>query len=118
MYNFQTFDFFFKLLFFFLRSTDHKIKANWDDVKLDIMEKGKTSLFVTLISHSQAYRAFMNHNFKVGKLLVLTNDRELRYGLVTMKTDEFWGYASGKGENHIGQILSKIREELKVNFIN
>lgn len=72
------------------------LRADWDEVKDDIMYricKGK----------------FLQDMRLAGKLLA-TGDAELIEG--NTWGDIYWGVCDGKGENHLGKILMKIRDEL------
>ena len=92
----------------FLECTSAKAKAlgsaapkldlkKWNKQKLDLM----TSLC----------RQKFTNNFKLAKMLMMTDgcilEERNNWG------DKFWGTdISGNGENHLGKILMKIREEL------
>lgn len=71
---------------------------NWDNKKLSIMEE-----LIRL--------KFNNDNMK--ELLLMTNGLDLieenNWG------DTFWGICNGKGENNLGKLLMKVRNELKTN---
>ena len=73
-----------------------EIRPDWDDIKLDIMYKGVHAKF------SQ------NRDLK-SKLL------STRGLLVEGNTwgDQYWGICKGIGENHLGKILVRVREELR-----
>ena len=74
------------------------IRPDWDRVKLSIMESLVRQKFKTPY---------------IRKELLATGDEILQEG--NLWNDTFWGVDlhTGKGENHIGKILMKIREELK-----
>ncbi len=77
----------------------YPIDKNFKKNKLDIMEK------------------IIREKFKIPflrKLLLKTEDLEL-VELNNWK-DYFWGVCDGKGENHLGKILMKIREEIKLEL--
>ena len=74
-----------------------ELRENWDSIKLEIMEN---------IVHQ---KLLQNPNYL--KKLIETGDAELIEGN-TWK-DTFWGVYKGTGQNHLGKILMKIREELK-----
>ena len=74
------------------------IRADWDDVKLSIME-------------DLVRQKFSKHASLKEKLLE-TNNAELVKG--NYWGDVFWGVCKGVGKNHLGKILMKIREELFV----
>lgn len=46
------------------------------------------------------------------ELLLLTSDRQIFEG--NMFGDTFWGVCDGRGENHLGKLIMKIRGELNV----
>ena len=74
------------------------LRADWDEVKLTVMEDLLRLKF---------------SNREVGNLLIMTGNEELVEG--NWWGDVFWGVCKGKGENHLGRLLMKIREELKHN---
>lgn len=69
---------------------------NWDNLRVGIME--------------QVLRAKFSHPFLRDRLLG-TGNEELIEG--NHWGDTFWGVCNGKGENHLGKLLMKIRTELK-----
>jgi len=73
-----------------------KLRKDWDDVKLDVMLWGIREKF---------------KNEDLRQLLAETGDEELVEG--NWWGDKFWGVSNGEGENHLGKILMKVREELK-----
>lgn len=78
-----------------------KIRSDWNEKKLSFMEWGIREKFKDL---------------KLAEMLLDTGDLELIEG--NNWHDVFWGKCScpkcsGSGENHLGKILMKIREELK-----
>ena len=75
------------------------LRADWEDVKVDIME--------------DVVRAKFEGNEDLKEKLLATGDAELREG--NSWNDLFWGVSleTGKGKNHLGKILMKIREELR-----
>ncbi|MBD3226909.1 MAG: DUF1768 domain-containing protein [Candidatus Lokiarchaeota archaeon] len=73
------------------------LRKNWEEIKLKIMEKLVRIKFST-------------HPDLKSKLLD-TGDAELIEG--NNWGDNYWGVYNGKGENHLGKILMKIREELQ-----
>jgi ribA/ribD-fused uncharacterized protein len=77
---------------------DIEKRADWHDVSLDIMETVVTEKFVS--------------NPKLAQKLLDTGDEELVEG--NNWDDTFWGCVDGKGENHLGKILMKVREKLRV----
>lgn len=74
-----------------------KLRSDWEEVKLGIME--------TLV------REKFSHSKDLKEMLLETGDAILEEG--NEWNDTFWGVCNGKGENHLGKILMKIREELK-----
>jgi len=74
-----------------------ELRKDWDSIKLNIME--------TLIRQK-----FRNHKDLRIKLLE-TDNAELIEG--NTWGDTFWGIYKGRGENHLGKILMKIRDEIK-----
>lgn len=75
------------------------LRPDWDQVKLGIME----SLCRQKFTKCELYKAG----------LLATGDQELVEG--NNYNDTFWGVCNGKGENHLGKILMKIRAELRTN---
>lgn len=72
------------------------IVGNWNDIKLQVME-------ITL-------RTKFNYPEMKEKLLA-TGDKDLEEG--NTWGDKFWGTVDGKGENWLGKLLMKIRNQLK-----
>jgi len=68
----------------------------WNGCKLDVME--------TLV------RSKFSGDASLAQRLVETAGRELIEG--NTWGDTFWGMSNGTGENHLGKILMKVREEL------
>lgn len=73
-----------------------KLREDWEEVKLGIME--------TLV------RAKFAQHHVLADALKNTGDQELIEG--NGWGDTYWGVSRGKGENHLGKILMKIRTEL------
>lgn len=73
-----------------------KIRDDWDSIKLQLME--------LLVGQK-----FQHEHLK--KDLLATGDAILIEG--NWWGDRFWGVCNGKGENHLGKILMKVRAELK-----
>lgn len=71
------------------------LRPGWDDMRLSIMEE----LLRRKFSDSE-----------LGFKLVLTHPEPLVEG--NTWGDTFWGTCEGQGENHLGRLLMKIREEL------
>jgi ribA/ribD-fused uncharacterized protein len=86
-----------------LRASDAKglgrravLRPDWDDVKVSIME--------TLV-----YRKFDSH--PALRALLVRTEGELIEG--NSWGDTFWGVCNGRGENHLGKILMKVRGQLR-----
>ena len=75
-----------------------KIRKDWDDKKLEFMNWAVREKF---------------KNETLSEMLLSTGDQELIEG--NWWKDYFWGVCNGKGENHLGKILMKVREELKLS---
>lgn len=75
-----------------------RLRGDWESVKLEIME--------------DVVRAKFSQNPDLLRMLVDTGDQELVEG--NRWHDTFWGVdlVSGRGENHLGRILMKLRAEL------
>lgn len=78
-----------------------KLNSNWEDNKIDYMEKICTCKF--------------NQHIDMKMKLLLTGGRPLVEGN-TWK-DEFWGVSrrTGNGENHLGKILMSVRSSIYAN---
>ena len=74
-----------------------KLRDDWEEVKLDIMTE--------IVSQK-----FLQHPHLI-EMLLQTGDEELVEG--NKWGDRFWGVCKGKGENHLGKILMKIRDTYK-----
>ena len=72
-----------------------ELRLDWESVKLSIME--------------QIVRNKFTQNLELAQRLINTGDAEL----VEIVGDRFWGRIDGEGQNNLGSILMKIREELK-----
>lgn len=73
------------------------LRKNWEDVKLQVME--------ALV----CFKFLMDSELKT-KLLE-TGDAYLEEG--NNHGDRFWGTVNGKGKNHLGKILMKVRRQLR-----
>ncbi len=75
-----------------------KLRPDWEQVKVGLME--------------EIVRAKFTQNEELKRLLLATGDKRLAEG--NTWGDTFWGVdlRSGRGENHLGVILMKVREEL------
>ncbi len=77
-----------------------KLRPDWEAVKDDIMYR------VCLAKFSQ------NEDLK--EKLLATGDEELVEG--NTWGDRYWGVCNGVGQNRLGKILMRIREELRVGM--
>ena len=77
------------------RGKELHIREDWDSVKVQIMEQILKSKF---------------KNKELQQKLLDTGNAKLVEG--NWWGDTFWGFCRGKGENMLGQLLMKIREEL------
>lgn len=78
------------------RGRQVNLRENWEKIKTLVME------------------AFLRDKFKQEDLkekLIATGDQELVEG--NWWNDTYWGVCNGVGENHLGKLLMKIREEIK-----
>jgi ribA/ribD-fused uncharacterized protein len=73
------------------------MRSDWDEIKLGIMDGLLRQKF---------------EDPELAKMLLSTGSEELVEG--NWWGDTFWGVCKGKGENHLGKLLMKIREELNV----
>lgn len=73
------------------------IRSGWNSLKLEIMER--------------LVREKFTRHPSLRSLLLLTGQEELIEG--NDWGDRFWGVCRGQGENHLGKILMKVREELR-----
>lgn len=73
-----------------------ELRDDWEDVKIDIMY--------------EVCMAKFTQNLLLKEKLLATGTEELIEG--NNHGDTFWGCVDGKGENHLGKILMKVREEL------
>lgn len=80
------------------------IRSDWENVKLQIMEK--------------ALRAKFEQHPEIMQLLLETGDELLQEG--NTWHDVFWGVdiTTNTGENHLGKLLMKLREEWKNQLIS
>ncbi len=79
------------------RVRDYVIRSDWDDIKLDIMYEILCLKF---------------NNIYYKQLLLSTGDVELIE--TNFWNDYFWGMCNGKGENHLGKLLMRIRDKYSV----
>jgi len=73
-----------------------KMRMDWEDVKISVMEQCLRLKFA---------------NPELKKKLLDTGEEYLVEG--NYWGDVFWGVCNGKGENHLGILLMKLREEYK-----
>lgn len=73
------------------------MRDDWDTVKLDIMYILVKQKFSNLVMRD---------------MLLATGDAELQEG--NWWGDVYWGTVNGVGENHLGKIIMRVREELKL----
>lgn len=71
--------------------------ANWDGIKLQVMEKLLRQKFAP--------------GSELAQKLLATGDEELVEG--NWWNDTYWGVCRGIGENNLGKLLMKLRTELK-----
>lgn len=78
-----------------------QLRPDWEEVKVSIMES--------------IVRAKFSQNADLAVRLLATGDAELVEG--NNWGDTCWGVdvRTGKGQNHLGRILMKIRDELRTN---
>lgn len=74
-----------------------KLRHDWEKVKYDIMYE------ICLAKFSQ--------NEELKTKLLSTGDKHLEEG--NTWGDKIWGTVNGKGQNHLGKILMRVREELR-----
>jgi ribA/ribD-fused uncharacterized protein len=75
-----------------------ELRPDWDDVKLQVMEYALKQKFA---------------DPELRAKLIATGDAELIEG--NWWGDVFWGVCKGKGENHLGRLLMKLRKEITSN---
>lgn len=76
------------------------IRPNWNEIRLNVME--------TLVD--EKFRT----NPRLAGLLEATGDAELIEG--NSWGDIFWGVCRGRGENHLGKIIMRVRGELRAEL--
>jgi ribA/ribD-fused uncharacterized protein len=79
------------------RSRKVPLRADWEDVKEEIMRRALRAKFTT--------------HTKLRELLLGTSERDL---IENAPTDYYWGCGkSGSGKNRLGQLLMELRRELR-----
>ena len=73
------------------------LRYDWDHIKLGVME--------------QLLREKFKERTDLATRLIETGDCEIIEG--NWWGDTFWGVCKGKGENHLGRLIMKIRSELQ-----
>ena len=74
-----------------------KPRPDWERVRIDVM--------------AACVRDKFTRSAELRRRLVATGDAELIEG--NSWGDRFWGVCDGEGENHLGRILTRVREELR-----
>ena len=73
-----------------------KLRQDWEDVKLSVMEKAVFAKF--------------SQNPRLKELLLATGSKDI---IENSPRDSFWGCGKdGKGLNHLGKILMRVRSQL------
>lgn len=75
------------------------MRPDWEQVKISVM--------------TEIVRDKFSRHTDLKEKLLATGEQELVEG--NHWNDCFWGVCKGKGENNLGKILMRIREELKIN---
>lgn len=79
------------------RDPSHLIRTDWDLIKIDIMEEAVLLKFLT--------------HLDIQEILLSTADRII---VEDSPTDYFWGCGADRtGQNQLGQILMRVRQELR-----
>ena len=76
---------------------NNKIRVDWTDICINVMYTLVKTKFII--------------DKELQKKLLDTGDMELIEG--NHWNDTFWGVCRGKGENNLGKILMKVRQEIK-----
>ena len=74
------------------------LRSDWEEVKTDLMY--------------EICKAKFTQNKELTEKLLATGDEELVEG--NDRNDRIWGKVNGQGENRLGIILMKVREELRL----
>lgn len=72
-----------------------KMRKDWDSVKVDVME---------MLLRQKFARPVLREQLLNTRDAILINGNNYR--------DTFWGVYKGSGENHLGRLLMKIRQEI------
>ncbi len=79
----------------------HSVRPDWDAVKIPIMYKAVLTKFMTYCDLSEIL-------LSTGEQIIIENS----------PTDAFWGCGlDGCGQNHLGKILMRIRQEIREDLI-
>ena len=73
------------------------LRYDWEEVKFDIMY--------------QICKLKFTQNPELGKMLLATGEQDLMEG--NTWGDMIWGQVNGKGQNNLGKILMRVRDEIK-----
>lgn len=79
-----------------LLGTDYEFREDWNDIKLELMEE-------------ILYLKFTQNLDLKNKLLQIEGKIEEKNSW----GDMFWGTTDGKGENHLGRLLTEVRDSFK-----
>lgn len=74
-----------------------QLRYDWEKIKFDIMY--------------QIVKCKFEQNLDLKEKLIATGDEHLEEG--NTWNDKIWGTVNGKGQNNLGKILMRVREELK-----
>ncbi|MCG9893830.1 MAG: NADAR family protein [Thermosynechococcaceae cyanobacterium MS004] len=79
------------------RNPNYRIRPDWNVVKVEVMYRAVRTKFMT-------YTALR-------ELLIQTGHEQI---VENSPTDDYWGCGcSGTGQNHLGKVLMRVREELR-----
>lgn len=76
-----------------------KLRKDWEEVKVQLMY--------------EIVKAKFTQNESLKERLLKTGEEPLQEG--NTWHDIFWGVCNGRGQNHLGKILMRVRNELKVS---
>lgn len=88
-----------------------QLTPGWEAKKLHIMEFLLRQKFLDNFVGMEAQAGAKDEHCDIGQRLLKTGDSLLE---MHTKSDQFWGVSPDGGENHMGKILMKIREELRM----